>query len=211
MEKRRYGNSKEVRDNKQVYRLSDPAPYLFLFRVRISIQGTVLKFCILHVFTRTDGKGKFLFSPIIIKNRFIKQPAGIDISKDGFHACLKEQPDDGRIKIKRSRSFSNDYEGFKGFPEWSVNMSKGMSLKFVPEATGCYYEDLAWFLHDNGQKACVVPANRIRHPYPEFECKKPRRTRRMQLLSRTSVWKEAWLKRTHRPSARGLSPVCVNC
>ncbi|OAV68110.1 hypothetical protein Barb6XT_01174 [Bacteroidales bacterium Barb6XT] len=44
----------------------------------------------------------------------MKQPAGIDILKDGVHACLKEQSDDGRVKIKRSRSFSNDYEGFKG-------------------------------------------------------------------------------------------------
>ncbi|OAV63547.1 hypothetical protein Barb4_05011 [Bacteroidales bacterium Barb4] len=35
--KRRHGNSKEIQDNKQVYRLSDPAPCLFLFRVRISI------------------------------------------------------------------------------------------------------------------------------------------------------------------------------
>ncbi|OAV67252.1 Transposase [Bacteroidales bacterium Barb6XT] len=38
-----------------------------------------------------------------------------------------------------------------------------MSLKFVPEVTGCYYEDLTYFLHDNGQEACVMPANRIRH------------------------------------------------
>ncbi|OAV63294.1 hypothetical protein Barb4_05386 [Bacteroidales bacterium Barb4] len=36
-EKRRHGNSKEIQDNKQVYRLSDLAPCLFLFRVRISI------------------------------------------------------------------------------------------------------------------------------------------------------------------------------
>ncbi|OAV69267.1 Transposase [Bacteroidales bacterium Barb6XT] len=94
----------------------------------------------------------------------MKQPAGIDISKDGFHACLKEQPDDGRVKIKRNRSFLNDFEGFKDFLDWSVKgISKGMSLKFVPEATGCYYEDLTYFLHDNGQEACVVPANRIRH------------------------------------------------
>ncbi|OAV67335.1 hypothetical protein Barb4_02509 [Bacteroidales bacterium Barb4] len=79
--------------------------------------------------------------------RFMKQLAGIDISKDGFHACLKEQPDDGRVKIKHSRSFLNDYEGFKGFPDCSLKgLPKGMSLKFVTEATGCYYEDLVWFL-----------------------------------------------------------------
>ncbi|OAV66547.1 hypothetical protein Barb6XT_01888 [Bacteroidales bacterium Barb6XT] len=73
----------------------------------------------------------------------MKQPAGIDIPKEGFHAYLKEQSDNGRVKIKRSRSFSNDFEGFKGLLDRSVKgMSKGMSLKFVPEATGCYYEDL---------------------------------------------------------------------
>ncbi|OAV69782.1 hypothetical protein Barb6XT_00285 [Bacteroidales bacterium Barb6XT] len=93
-----------------------------------------------------------------------KVTQGIDISKDSFHVCLKEQADDGRVKIKRSRSFPNDYEGFKGFPDWSLKgLPQGMSLKFVMEATGCYHEDLAWFLHDNGQEVCVVLANRIRH------------------------------------------------
>ncbi|OAV66538.1 hypothetical protein Barb6XT_01879 [Bacteroidales bacterium Barb6XT] len=28
----------------------------------------------------------------------MKQLAGIDISKGGFHACLKEQSDNGRVK-----------------------------------------------------------------------------------------------------------------
>ncbi|OAV64533.1 hypothetical protein Barb6XT_02776 [Bacteroidales bacterium Barb6XT] len=94
----------------------------------------------------------------------MKQAAGIDISKDGFHACLKEESADGRVKIKRSRSLPNDYEGFKDFLEWSrKGLPKGMSLKFVPEATGCYQEDLAYFLHDNGQEVCVVLANRVRH------------------------------------------------
>ncbi|OAV63978.1 Transposase [Bacteroidales bacterium Barb6XT] len=69
----------------------------------------------------------------------MKQAAGIDISRDGFHACLREQADDGRVKIKRSRSFSNDYEGFKGILDWS--------LKGLP----------------NGQEVCVVLANRIKH------------------------------------------------
>ncbi|OAV70430.1 hypothetical protein Barb4_01353 [Bacteroidales bacterium Barb4] len=49
LDKRRHGNSKKVQDNKQVYRLSDLAPCLFLFRVRISIRGTVIKVCILHI------------------------------------------------------------------------------------------------------------------------------------------------------------------
>ncbi|OAV72431.1 hypothetical protein Barb6_01125 [Bacteroidales bacterium Barb6] len=95
-------------------------------------------------------RGSFFFHRQEYKNRFIKQPAGIDISKDGFHVCLKEQADDGWVKIKRSRSLSNDYEGFKSLLDWSVKgLSKGVSLK----AVGCYHKDLAWFLHDNGQEA----------------------------------------------------------
>ncbi|OAV70709.1 hypothetical protein Barb6_01644 [Bacteroidales bacterium Barb6] len=91
----------------------------------------------------------------------MKQAAGIDISKDSFQVCLREQADDGRVKIKRSRSFSNDYEGFKGFLDWSVKgMSKGVSLKHVMETAGCYQEDLIWFLHDNGQEVC----GECRHP-----------------------------------------------
>ncbi|OAV64020.1 hypothetical protein Barb4_04491 [Bacteroidales bacterium Barb4] len=37
---------------------------------------------------------------------------------------------DGRVKIRRSRSFPNDFEGFKDLLNWSVKgMSKGMSLR----------------------------------------------------------------------------------
>ncbi|OAV71386.1 hypothetical protein Barb4_00700 [Bacteroidales bacterium Barb4] len=87
-------------------------------------------------------RGCFFFHRQTYKNRFMKQAAGIDISKDGFHVCLKEQSDDGHVKIKRIRSFPNDFENFKGLLDWSLKgLPKGVSLKYVMEVAGYYHDD----------------------------------------------------------------------
>jgi len=40
---------------------------------------------------------------------------GIDIAKDKFDVCIKEQKSDGRSVVKGSRSFSNAEAGLKSW------------------------------------------------------------------------------------------------
>jgi len=89
---------------------------------------------------------------------------GIDISKDDFHVCAKEKTADGNAKIKGSRSFKNNDNGFAELALWVSKRKKtSSSVRYIMEATGSYYEDLAYYLYEAGDRVSVVLANKIKH------------------------------------------------
>lgn len=89
---------------------------------------------------------------------------GIDISKDDFHVCAKEKTADGNSKIKGSRSFKNNDKGFAELALWVSKREKlGSSVRYIMEATGSYYENLACYLYQAGNSVSVVLANKIKH------------------------------------------------
>lgn len=92
----------------------------------------------------------------------IKLIVGIDISMDDFYACIKVKTNDNKIKIKGTRSFENTDQGFKDFLAWVLKKSD-CPARFVMEATGVYYENLAYFLYSQNQKVSVVLANKIKN------------------------------------------------
>lgn len=89
---------------------------------------------------------------------------GIDIAKDKFDVCFKELKSDGRVVIKGSRIFTNDSCGFKGFLAWCIKrICEVENALFVMEATGVYYEKLAYYLYEQGMCVCVELANKVKH------------------------------------------------
>lgn len=93
-----------------------------------------------------------------------KLVVGIDISMDDFHACIKLRTETDDIKIKGTRTFENTEKGFKECLSWALKQQKGnCSLRFIMEATGVYYENLAYFLYANDQRVSVVLANKIKN------------------------------------------------
>ncbi len=93
-----------------------------------------------------------------------KLVVGIDISMDDFHACIKLRTEDDSIKIKGTRTFDNSDKGFKECLSWALKQQKdNCPLQFVMEATGVYYENLAYFLYANEKKVSVVLANKIKN------------------------------------------------
>lgn len=89
---------------------------------------------------------------------------GIDISMDDFHACIKIRTADGAIKIRGTRSFENTDKGSKELLSWALKQDKdNYPVMFVMEATGVYYENLAYFLYVNRQKVSVVLANKVKN------------------------------------------------
>jgi transposase len=93
----------------------------------------------------------------------VKMAVGIDISMDNFHACIKVQNETGKVVIKGTKTFNNTGTGFKEFYGWASSRKKGdCSLSFVMEATGIYYEDLAYFLHNEKERVSVVLANKMK-------------------------------------------------
>lgn len=89
---------------------------------------------------------------------------GVDISKDDFHVCIKEKIIDSNVKIKGTRSFSNNSKGFIELMEWvSKRTLPNSRVLYIMEATGTYFENLAYYLHKKGCLVSVVLANKIMH------------------------------------------------
>jgi transposase len=88
---------------------------------------------------------------------------GIDVSMDDFHACIKAKNESGKVTIKGTRTFQNTVNGFEKLHQWALDRKRSNTdLSFVMEATGVYYEDLAYFLHSKKERVAVVLANRMK-------------------------------------------------
>ncbi len=92
----------------------------------------------------------------------VKISFGIDISKDSFHACVKLSEHLNDSKIKGIKNFDNNKKGFDLFLTWAKKrIRENSSVQFVMEATGVYYEDLAYFLYAKGYNVAVVLPNKM--------------------------------------------------
>lgn len=96
--------------------------------------------------------------------KILKYAVGIDISKADFKACLSKIDSSQEVKVVASRTFSNTFADFKQFHQWITKHRKDKSipLVLVLEATGVYYENLAFFLQDKQYALSVVLPNRAK-------------------------------------------------
>jgi transposase len=91
------------------------------------------------------------------------QSVGIDIAKDKFDVCFKERKN-GRSVVKGTKTFKNDSKGFLDFHLWYLKRRKENSqLVFVMEATGVYYEELAYFLHSKNEVIYVELPQKVKY------------------------------------------------
>ena len=91
------------------------------------------------------------------------QSVGIDIAKEKFDVCFKERKN-GRSVIKGTKTFKNDSRGFTDFNLWySKRRKESSQLVFVMEATGVYYEELAYFLHSKDEAVYVELPQKVKY------------------------------------------------
>lgn len=93
-----------------------------------------------------------------------KYSVGCDISKDTFNACILEVCADMTSKVKASHKFKNEPKGFGEFDLW-VNKHKKheVPISFTMEATGVYYENLAWYLFEQESLVYVLLPYKTKH------------------------------------------------
>jgi transposase len=85
---------------------------------------------------------------------FLKCGIGLDMAMETFDACISLIDHRQHVQIKSQCSFSNDKKGFDLFHRWVCkNIKLSLPLVYLMEATGIYYEQLAWYLHS---KKCVL-------------------------------------------------------
>ncbi|MCS3867829.1 transposase [Chryseobacterium ginsenosidimutans] len=92
-----------------------------------------------------------------------KQCIGIDISKDYLDCCFGTSDSFQNQKFGKSKRFKNDYCGYKELLQWSDEQNASREVFYVMEATGVYYEHLAYFLNEHHCKLSVLLPNMVKH------------------------------------------------
>jgi transposase len=82
----------------------------------------------------------------------VKQVVGIDISMDSLVVCFGSLTSTQEQTISQACNFSNTAKGHMQLLKWAKKclLTKNVSVWFVMEATGVYYEKLAFFLSERG-------------------------------------------------------------
>lgn len=92
----------------------------------------------------------------------LKQSVGVDISMDKYDVRfgVLTLSEDGRFlqELLKASSFKNTPEGHKKMLEWAMKqrLNEEIPISFIMEATGTYYESLAYFLAESKQKVAVI-------------------------------------------------------
>jgi transposase len=87
----------------------------------------------------------------------IRQCIGIDISKDEFVASLATLNEAFQVSIKSTKSFANTLDGFQKMDRWANQLATTqLPLHYVMEATGVYYESVAYWLYERSQSLSVI-------------------------------------------------------
>lgn len=105
--------------------------------------------------------------------QYIKTVVGLDISKDTFTARIGTLDNQLKQNIFKACSFNNDIKGFMKLLSWtrktcqnlkiSIDNDAHNKLQFVMEATGIYYENLAYFLSEENKFVSVILPNKIKN------------------------------------------------
>jgi transposase len=98
-----------------------------------------------------------------------KHVTGIDVSKDELVVCQGRLYEDLSIELFAHKIFPNTTKGFESLVKW-VEKS-GLANRYVMEATGVYFESLAYYLSDNGHQVSVVLPNKISNYFRTLEIK----------------------------------------
>ena len=94
-----------------------------------------------------------------------KYVVGIDIAKDTFVACFGRLEEHQYLRLGPEKTFANARAGFADLLAWTQRQQvpAGPPCWFVVEATGVYYEALAYFLTDEHQRLSVLLPNKVKH------------------------------------------------
>ncbi len=103
----------------------------------------------------------------------LKQIFGIDVSMDNIEVRFGTTDINQNLVISNSVTFKNSTSGFKKLILWvkKTIISNNIPVFFVMEATGVYYENLAYFLFINCFNVAVVLPNKIHNYSKSLESK----------------------------------------
>jgi len=91
--------------------------------------------------------------------KVLKQSIGVDVSKDTISCCFGHKDGTGSEQFSKAKSFENSPDGFRELMTWVNEQSCSADTWYVMEATGVYYENLAyWLLEQELNVSVVIPS-----------------------------------------------------
>ena len=97
-------------------------------------------------------------------NPIIRQNVGIDISKATFTAAIAQKMLDQSVVIKSTKTFTNNLSGFEKMDNWITQfIDPQMAIHYTMEATGVYYEALAYWLYEHQRLTTVILAKQFKN------------------------------------------------
>jgi transposase len=104
----------------------------------------------------------------------VKKVVGIDVSKDNLVVCFGTSTGFNQ-NIGKPFTFKNNSNGFKKLLSWTKKAAYSTEnddyIHFVMEATGVYYENLAYFLEDNQQFVAVLLPTQAKYFFKTLKSK----------------------------------------
>ncbi len=98
-----------------------------------------------------------------------KHVIGIDVSKDELVVCQGRMFEDFSTELFAHKVFPNSVKGFESLVKWIEKSDP--TGRFIMEATGVYFESLAYYLSENGYQVSVVLPNKISNYFRTLEVK----------------------------------------
>ncbi|PLK43849.1 IS110 family transposase [Emticicia sp. TH156] len=96
-------------------------------------------------------------------NPIIRQNIGIDISKASISVCIAQKLLDQSVLFPSSKSFENTLSGFEKMNRWIQQfIDITVEVHYTMEATGVYYESLAYWLFENQKPVSVILAKQFK-------------------------------------------------
>lgn len=94
---------------------------------------------------------------------YLKYGLGIDIAMESFDACLSLIDGSQQVHQKAHSTFTNNTKGFDAFLKWvQQHTPYAVPVVYLMEATGIYYEQLAWYLHSKNCSVAVILPNKAK-------------------------------------------------
>lgn len=103
--------------------------------------------------------------------KIIKQSVGIDVSKNSLECCFGYMDENQNQNLSKVRSFPNSEKGFELLFNWVNQEAGSKEVWFVMEATGVYYENLAYWLIEKEANISVFLPTKVNHFAKTLELK----------------------------------------
>jgi transposase len=136
------------------------------------------------------------------QEKAVRQNVGIDVSKEDFKVAFSVLTESLHVRVLGTHTFRNAQKGFEAFREWlGSRRVEDLELHLTLEATGVYYEGLAYFLHGEGHTLHVVLPNLAKKYAQSLGLKSKTDRIDARMLSRMGLEREL---RTWQPASPGL-------